>query len=203
MNIMPRQSAAIITFVVLIVLYCMPVLLLGWHIWDNNFAKLLFSQPIPQMVVTFNSGISEQSGTSAAPDLLSMMHRVLLPVATLISGLLAVSLSRSRLNYVLIGILLLLIVMVFATYVALGTSVPNPASLTEDSDKQAYAAISTVLSRTFDMLLSFVLLFLGIAVGGTESPASTEGKPDAADPAKGSPAADAEIRKPDDKGAGE
>ncbi len=191
MEITPRQTTAVATFVVLIVLYCMPVLMLGWYLWSIGLDQIEYSQPIPQMVVTFNSGGGEQSAAEAGPDLLGMLHRVLVPVATLISGLLAVTLSRSRLNYYLIGILLLLIVLVFATYVMMGISA-NAAmnaggaeTAPGSPDGLARIAISTVLSRTFDTLFSFVLLFLGIAVAVTDggSPPETKDEAETREPA--------------------
>jgi hypothetical protein len=199
MDITPRQTTAIITFVVLIVLYCMPVLLLGWWLYSTNFQTLEYDKPIPQMVVTFNSG-GGTDGAAAAPDLLGMLHRVLLPVATLISGLLAVSLSRSKLNYVVIGLLLSLIILVFATYVGLGTSVGGAPSK-EDENLVSYIAISSVLSRTFDMLFSFVLLFLGIAVGVSERPNGGEDRSSFAEPARPSSLTTPETRKSDEAGS--
>jgi hypothetical protein len=159
MSYTPKQTVAIITFVVLIILYCTPTLLLGWYLYKIDGAALDFDGIIPQMVVTFNSGNGgpDNGGT---PDLLSMFHRVLLPVSTFIAGLISVSVSRSRLTYYLMGLILLLIILVFLTYLWAG---PSLADADQSMAKQV-TAIGSLLSRTFDTLFSYILLFLGLSV---------------------------------------
>lgn len=172
MTYTPRQTASVITFVVLIILYCSPTLVLGWYMFDLGGRPIDFDATIPKMIITFSTGIPASGASNF--DLLSMFHRVLLPISTFIAGIISVAVSRSHLTYALMGLILILIALVFVTYLAVTPNLP-----TNDASRlPQVTAIGALLSQTFDTLFSYILLFLGLSVAKESSGEDTSKKVD-------------------------